>query len=71
MAWDMLTRNGARRTYTHWYNTQEEAERLYQQKRQAFSTIEIWLIRSEIVASATGEILTNYEYIHKPEYVWR
>ena len=65
VARDMLTKNRARRTYTRWFTNQDEAERYYQLKRLADSTIEIWMIKSEVISGTT-----NYEYVHKPEYVW-
>lgn len=71
VAWDMLTRNGARRTYTHYFKDVQEAETLYQKKMQTFSTIEIWLIKSEHITTSEGETRLHHEYIHPPKYVWR
>jgi hypothetical protein len=65
VAYDMLARNGARRTYSRWFTNQDEAERHYKLKRLARTTIEIWMIKSDVINGTK-----NYEYIHKPEYVW-
>jgi hypothetical protein len=67
VAYDMLTRSNARRTYSRWFDTYEEAERYYDAKRMTFSTIEIWMIKAERKMG----VPCQYEYVHAPKYVWR